>query len=105
MSKINVYWVYKNYCRFIPTNDDWYGTYDGGFVKVTVTSSCYVKGDPGPKYLFITLSGNDDSSLEKRISIESEEVLEYLFQHWVTWVNKLGFVEKQVMLDLGFNYA
>ena len=56
---------------FWPTNENWYGTYEGGFCRVHVV-------DWGAGQFKIVVAGNDDTSME--IEIDGAERLQSVYR-------------------------
>jgi len=56
---------------FLPTKEDWYGTYEGGYVEVYITNESY----PEKNMIRIVFEGNDDFMMtrEKEVDPKNEE--------------------------------
>jgi hypothetical protein len=99
-------WIFRpSYEIFKPTNDDWYPNFDNNLVSIRVNYSGFIHSDlTSTWYVYIVISGNDDTMIRKEAKVSSEEAAKSLFHTWLTWVNNLSFVERTTMIGLGFYY-
>jgi len=60
-----------NITFFLPTEENWYGTYEGGYVKVWISNESY----PEKNTIRIVFEGNDDFMMAwgKEINPKNEE--------------------------------
>jgi len=57
---------------FLPTKEEWYGTYDGGYVEVYLTNDLYPTCGKWIRQIRIIFSGNDDCMWTKTYDIKEE---------------------------------
>lgn len=79
--------------RHIPTNDDWYPTYDDGTVVggVHVLSSLELR---------ICFWGNDDCGMELDMPLTIDD-----YERWNKWLSQLSYIDMDTLLSLGFQWA
>jgi hypothetical protein len=63
---------------YLPTNDEWCGTFDGGYVECTIINekqptNITKKSCDWIRHIFIIFQGNDDLMLTKRYQIEEKD--------------------------------
>jgi len=58
---------------FLPTEENWHGTYDGGYVEVYISNGIQPTGDEWKYWIFILFQGNDDEMWAKRYQIEDSQ--------------------------------
>ena len=89
----------KSYYFFLPTEDEWYGTYKGGYVKVQISNGL------SPKFNQIRIGfwGNDDMALIKDSDIMSpEEADAYMHQAIIAVLNFPQPISKDYLFSIGF---
>lgn len=63
---------------FLPTQEEWYGTFEGGYVEVYITNdkqpiNITKNGCDWTHVIFIVFQGNDDCMWAKRYNIEDSQ--------------------------------
>jgi len=84
---------------FLPTADEWYGTYDGGYVE------CVVSNELSPKYDQIRIGfwGNDDTALILDLKKSDKKYQTIDMLDALDLVQKIPLpIKKDTLRELGF---
>lgn len=92
---------------YLPTEEDWYGTFDGGYVEVLISNEkqpCHFTKDGcvWRYWIFIIFQGNDDLMLAKRYEVEDSEKDAELLKAFELISNIPLPVTKEYLRTIGF---
>ncbi len=93
----------RQFAFFKPTNDCWAPNFNGNLMECRGFVQESVFENKKTYWSKITLSGNDDYSLEKEIHGTRMECIDFC-NHWFSILNKMSIVNQQDMKNLGFSH-
>lgn len=89
----------KNFSFFLPTEDEWYGTYKGGYVKVHISNGL----SPEFNQVRIGFWGNDDMALIRDSEVMSVYKADAYMYESLMWVLNLPRpISKDYLRSQGF---
>lgn len=92
---------------YLPTEEEWYGTFDGGYVECTVINekqpTNITKNHCDWKYfIFIIFNGNDDMMQAKRYEVSEDKINEETVKALELIANIPLPVTKEYLKTVGF---
>lgn len=87
---------------FLPTEEEWYGTYEGGYVEVYVSNEKQPFAGGWRHEIIINFSGNDDLMWRKIYAIEENDKDKELMDA-LNMISKIPLpVTKEYLKTIGF---